>query len=199
MADDRNSRDKQADDAERRQQERELAEELERTGEPEPAPDAERLVDIEKELNSLEYPSTGAEIVEALGDRVVDSSSETYEVQDVVPDTDEEVFGSPSTVLKQVQRPKVAEAMKRIVETNARVSGEGLGDSQRKAYEKTLRRLRDISPKDDDEGVEFIADWIVEKLESEKKLPGSRVVRKEAAKFCRKSGYTVRNDDWLGV
>jgi len=44
-----------------------------------------------------------------------------------------------------------------------------------------------------------MGDWIVEQIREKEKKPGSRAVRREAAKFCRANGYEVRNDEWLGV
>lgn len=199
MADNKNSRDKKADDEARRQRERDLATELERSGETEPPIDTSELAYVETQLEGLEFPKTGAEVVERIGDESVEASSGTYSLGELVPETDAEVFGSPSEVRAQIQRPKVAAAVKRVVEAVAESPNSEFGASQRDAYEKTLRELRRIDADDNDEGVEYIADWIVEYVEQKSKLPGSRLVRKEAAEFCRKNGYSVRNDDWLGA
>lgn len=199
MADDKKSRDKQARDEKRRQMKRDQDEAQRRMGEPEPPIDEADLADIETELDSIEYPATGAEVVEAVGDHTVKSVSGSYRVEELVPDTDAETFESPSAVRAQVQRPTVAASMKRIVEAANTLQHADFGESQREAYEKTLRELRGIDADDDDEGVEVIADWIVESIHEKEKLPGSRVVRKRAAKFCRENGYEIRNDEWLGV
>ncbi|MFP4188332.1 MAG: hypothetical protein ACLFR5_02865 [Halobacteriales archaeon] len=199
MADDKKSRDKQAHDQERRQRERALEEQLERMGEPEPPIPDENIADIEKELGGLEYPATGAEVVESVGGHVIESVTEDYRVEELVPDTEEEKFGSPSEVRERIQRPTVAEAMKRVVEASETVQHTGFGESQREADEKTFRELKTIDAEDEDEGVQAIADWIVEKIREKEKLPESRDVRRQAAKFCRANGYSVRNDEWLGI
>ena len=199
MADNKSSRDKQAHDDEKRQMKRDQDEARRRMGEPEPPIDEADLADIETQLDSLRYPATGADVVEAVGDHTVKSVSGSYTVEELVPDTDSETFESSSEIRAQVQRPTVAAAMKRIVEAADTLQHAEFGESQRDAYEKTLRELREIDADDDDEGVEVITDWIVESLHEKEKLLGSRVVRKRAAKFCRENGYEVRNDEWLGV
>ena len=198
MADDKNSRDKQARDDEKRQLQRDIEEAHERMGEPEP-PIEEELEEIEKELDALEFPVTGAGVVDAVGEKVVESAARRYGVKELVSDTEAEKFGSPSVVLSRIKRPTVARAMKRIAEAVDEVPNAEFGRSQREAYEKTLRELKDIEADDEDEGIEVVADWIVEKIHEDGKIPGSRAVRRRAAKFCRANGYEVRNDDWLGV
>lgn len=199
MADDKKGRDKKARDAERRQRERDITAELERGDETEPPVDAAELGDFEAELDSLTFPATGTEVIAAGGDREVESVDGTYTLEELVPDTDVETFDSPSAVRVRVQRPTIAAAMKRIVEASETLQNEGLGGSQREAYERTLRELKAIDADDDDEGVRAISDWIVERIRDEEELPGSRAVRRQAAKFCRANGYQVRNDEWLGI
>ncbi|WP_137286312.1 DUF5789 family protein [Halorussus salinisoli] len=199
MADNKKGRDKQADDAERRQRERDVAAELSRGDEVEPPVEAGELADIETELESLEFPATGTEVVAAVGDREVESADRTYAVEELVPDTAEETFDSPAAVRTRVQRPTVAAAMKRVVEANEKLPNANLRGSQREAYEKTFRELEAIDADDDDEGIQAIGDWIVEQINDKEKLPGSRGVRRQAAKFCRANGYQVRNDEWLGI
>ena len=199
MADDKRGRDKQAQDADRRQRERDVVAQLERGDETEPPVERGELDEFEAELESLAFPATGAEVVSAVGDREIESTEGVYTVEELVPATDEETFDSPDTVVVRVQRPTVAAAMKRIVEANETVQHVDLGESQREAYEKTLRALKAIDADDDDEGVRAITDWIVERIREKEKLPGSRAVRREGAKFCRANGYPIRNDEWLGV
>ena len=199
MADDKRGRDKQARDAERRQQARDLATELERREETEPPIDDAELDEFEGELDRLEFPATGAEVVAVVGDREVDSLEGTFPVAELVPDTDEVIFEAPAAVRARVQRPTVAAAMKRILEAADTYPKADLDTSQREAYEKTVRELKAIDADDEDEGVRYITDWIVEKVHDKEQLPGSRAVRREAAKFCRQNGYQVRNDDWLGI
>ena len=199
MADDKQGRDKQAHDAERRRQERDIADELERGNETEPPVEAAELADFEAELDSLAFPATGTEVVEAVGDREVESVDGSYTVEELVPETDEETFDSLATVRLRVQRPTVAAAMKRIVEASEALPNADLRGSQREAYEKTLRELESIDADDDDEGIRVVTDWVVERIRDKEKLPGSRDVRRRAAEFCRANGYQVRNDDWLGI
>ena len=199
MADDKKSRDKQAHDQERRQRERALEEQLERMGEPEPPIPEEGLAEVEEELDNIEYPATGAEVVESVGEHVVESLTDNYHIQELVPDTEDEEFESPSELRRRVRRPTVAEAMKRVVEAGETVQHAEFGSSQLEAYEKTFRELKTIDAEDEDEGVRAIADWIVEQIHQKEKLPGSRDVRRQAAKFCRANGYSVRNDEWLGI
>ena len=199
MADDKAGRDKQARDEENRQRQRDLAAELERADETEPPVDDAELGDFESELGALEFPATGAEVVAAVGDREVESSEGTYDVGELIPEADAETFDAPAAVRERVRRPTVAAAMKRIVEASETLPNADLRGSQRDAYEKTLRELKAIDADDDDEGVRAISDWIVERIRDKEKLPGSRAVRREAAKFCRSNGYQVRNDEWLGV
>jgi len=199
MADDKRGRDKQAHDAEKRQQEREIDAELERGDEIEPPVEAEELADFEAELEALPFPATGIEVVAAIGDREIDSVEGSYSIEELVPETDEETFDSPAAVRVQVQRPTVAEAMKRVVEASETLRNTDFSWTQRKAYEKTFQELKAIDADDDDEGIQAITDWIVERIHDNEKLPTSRAVRREAAKFCRANGYQVRNDEWLGI
>jgi len=199
MADDKSGREKQAHDADRRQRERDIVTALERGDETEPPVEGDVLDDLESELDALEFPATGREVVSAVGDRTVDSPAGTYAIEELVVDGDAETFESPAALRVRVQRPTIAAAMKRILEASETVPTAELGRSQREAYERTLRELKAIDAVDDDEGIEAITDWIVERIHEKQKLPGSRAVRREAAKFCRASGYQVRNDEWLGV
>lgn len=199
MADDKSGRDKQARDAERRQREREIGTELERMGETEPPVEARELAVFEGELEAVTFPATGAEVVAAIGDREIESVEGSYSIAELVPETDEETFDSPTAVRVQVQRPTVAAAMTRVVEASTALRNGEFGWTQRKAYEKTFRELKAIDGDDDDEGIKAVSDWIVERIRDKGTLPTSRAVRREAAKFCRANGYQVRNDEWLGI
>ena len=64
---------------------------------------------------------------------------------------------------------------------------------------KTFEPLRDLDGDDDDALVSAVADWNTEQIHENDKVPGSRSVRRQAAKLCRANGYQIRNDDWLGV
>lgn len=199
MADDKRGRDKQAHDEERRQQERELATELERGGEIEPPVDSEALADFETKLEALTFPATGTEVVAAIGDREIESVEGRYQVEELVPETDEETYDSPDAVRVHIERPTVAAAMKRVVEASETLRNTEFSWTQRKAYEKTFQELKAIDADDDDEGIQAIREWIVERIRDKERLPTSRAVRREAAKFCRANGYQVRNDEWLGI
>ena len=195
MADNKRGRDKQADDERRRQRERDIVAELERSDETEPPVGSEALDALEPELETVTFPATGAAVVDAVGDRPLGPAT----VADFLPETETETFEDPEAVQLRLRRPTIASAMKRVVEANATVSNDRLSDSQREAYERTFRELRDVDAVDEDEGIGAVADWIVEQIEGGEKLPGSRAVRRQAAKICRANGYQVRNDEWLGV
>ncbi|WP_324665979.1 DUF5789 family protein [Haloarcula sediminis] len=195
MADNKSGRDKQADDERRRQRKRDIVAELERGDEKEPPIEPEALAELEPELETLTFPATGADVVDAVGDRPLGPAT----VADFLPETDTETFEDPEAVQLRLKRPTIAGAMKRVIEANATISNDRLSDSQREAYERTFRELRDVNAVDEDEGIGAVADWIVEHVEERETLPGSRAVRRQAAKICRANGYEVRNDEWLGV
>jgi hypothetical protein len=199
MADDKKGRDKQAQDAEKRQRERDLETELERGDETRPPVDAVDLVGLEAELEDLPFPLTGSEVVAAVGDREVKSATGSYTIEELVPETDEETFDAPDAVRVHIQRPTVAAAMKRVLEASETLRNTEFGWTQRKAYEMTFQELEAIDADDDDEGIRVVSDWIVERIREKEALPSSRAVRRRAAKFCRANGYQVRNDEWLGV
>lgn len=199
MADDKRGREDQARNEERRQRAREIAAELERGDEPEPPIEPAELADIESALKPLSFPATGAEIVETVGGREIESLDGPYTVEQLVPDTDKESFDTPQSVRARVQRPTVAAAMKQVTEAAVALRNAELSGSQREAYEKTFRELRAIDADDEDEGIQVIADWIVEQIDETGSLPGSRAVRRQAAKYCRSNDYEIRNDEWLGI
>jgi hypothetical protein len=199
MADDKNGREKQAQGADKRQRERDIDVEVERGDEPEPPVEAAELNDFESELESLAFPATGTETVATVGDREIESANGSYTIEELVPETDEETFDSPAAVRVLVQRPTVAAAMKRVIEASKTLPNTDLPWSQRKAYEMTFQELKAIDADDDDEGIQAISDWVVERIRTKEKLPSSRDVRRQAVKFCRANGYQVRYDEWLGV
>ena len=199
MADNKRGRDDQADNADRRQRERDVLAQLERSDETEPPVDPSELEFLSTDLDAVTVPATGADVVAAIGDRTIASAVGTERVADLLPETDTETFDAPEAVQLRVQRPTIARAMKRVVEAHATIATDRLRNSQREAYERTFRELRDIDAVDDDEAIGTIADWIVDRIEENGKLPDSRDVRRQAAKVCRASGYQVRNDEWLGI
>lgn len=199
MADDKAGREDQARDEENRQRRRDVDAELERGDEPEPELDTADLGEVETELERLEFPTTGAEIVSRIGDREIASPAERYTVEQLVPDTDRAVFDSPDRVRVRIQRPTVAAAMKRIVEASEALPNEELDGSQYDAYERTFQELKRVSPDDDDEAIAEVRDWVVERIREKGKLPTSRGIRRQAAKVSRREGHRVRNSDWLGI
>ena len=199
MADDKSGREKQAADEDRRAREREITAELERGDEAEPPVDAAELVDLEAALEPLTFPATGRELIAAVGDREIDAAGDTYAVADLLPDADMESFDAPAVVSERVRRPAVATAMKRVVEAASTLPDEEFGRSQHEAFERTFRALSDINEVDDEGPVRAIADWVVDRIRERETVPGSRDVRREAAKHCRAHGYEVRDDEWLGV
>jgi hypothetical protein len=199
MADNKRGREKQARDVARRQRERDVAAHLDRGDEPEPGVDPETLDALEAELAAVEFPAPGEAVVEKVGDMTVPATERTYTVEDLLPASPLETFDSSGEIRERVERPTVATAMKRIVEASEPIRDDPIRRSQRDAYETTLRALRAIDADDEDEGIRTITDWIVERIETKGKLPGSRDVRRQAAKFCRAEGYEIRNDEWLGV
>ncbi|WP_459195123.1 DUF5789 family protein [Halosimplex sp. J119] len=199
MPDDKAGREKQARDEENRQRMRAMLEELERGDETEPPVDEEELDDLDQELQTAEFPATGLDVVEAFGYHEVETEEGTYELAELVPQTEDVTFESAEEVRMRVQRPTVAAAMKRVTEAAGRLDNARLDGSQRKAYERTFRELKAVDIVDDDEGITAVADWIVARIEEKGKLPGSRDVRRQGAKVCRESGYEISNDEWLGV
>lgn len=198
MPDDKRGRDKQAHDASNRRWARDIAQELERMDETEP-PVAEADIDFEAELEALDYPVTGREVLDAVGDREVQSDEGAHTVDELVPETDAVTYESAEVVRTRVRRPTVAAAMKRVLEASRSLPDGILGGSQWEAYEKTFRELAAIDARDQDEPVEAVADWIVEEISDGEQLPGSRGVRREAARYCRENGYEIRSNDWLGI
>lgn len=198
MADDKRGRDKQAHDAADRRWERDIAQELERMDETEP-PVSDTDIDFQEILETIEFPATAREVLEAVGDRQVESDERTHSVAELVPDTDSVTYESPDVVLTRVRRPAVAAAMKRVLEASRSLPKGKLGGSQWEAYEKTFRALAAIDASDDDEPIEAITDWIIEQISNDEQLPGSRAVRREAANYCRDKGYEIRTDEWLGI
>jgi len=199
MADDKRGREKQARDAERRQQERDIETERERGDEREPPVEATTLGDIETALESVEFPATGTDVVAAIGDHTIESRGERYAIEALVPETERETFDSQTAARAAVQRPTVAAAMKRVVESIGTRPDVEFDWSQRNAYELTFRALGSIDADDDDEGITVIGDWIVDRVRETGTLPSSRAVRRRAAEFCRTNGYQVRVDEWLGM
>lgn len=199
MADDKRGREKQARDAEQRQRERDMTTERERGNEREPPISSATLDTFESELESIAFPATGTEVVTTVGDHEVVSATGSYTIESLVPDTDTEIFDSPAAVSAQIRRPTVAAAMTQVIEASKTLRNTELPWSQRMAYKTTFGELEAIDADDNDEGIQVMSDWIREYIRDKERLPGSREVRRQAAKFCRSNGYSIRNDEWLGI
>jgi len=167
--------------------------------ETEPPVEDDALDELEPELAAVSFPATGHEVVAAVGDRELETPAGPRQVAELVPDSDEERFEEPAAVRALVARPTVAAAMKRVVEAAETLPNHEPARSQRDAHERTFRALASVDATHEDAPVGIIADWIVERIHDKEKLPGSRDVRRQAAKHCRSEGYAVRNDEWLGV
>lgn len=105
MADDKKGRDKQAHDQERRQRERELEEARDRADEAEPAHDepGEELGDLDEALEAHDYPTTTEDLIEAHGDREVETQGGWKSVDEVLGPIDNETFDSADDVRSRIQ------------------------------------------------------------------------------------------------
>ncbi len=101
MADDKNGRNKQADDERRRQRERDVAEARARGDEAEPA--GEELGDLDGALRDHDYPTTGEQLIEAYGDRTVESKGGWRSLEDILTPAAGETFDSPDDVRTRIQ------------------------------------------------------------------------------------------------
>jgi hypothetical protein len=199
MADDKDGREAQARNEADRQRRRDVEAELERSDESEPPIDDADLAQLELDLASVAFPATGAAVVSTVGDREVRADADRYAVEQLVPETDAVRFGSPADVTSRVRQPTVAAAMKRIAEAAGSLPSETLDGSQYDGYERTFRELERIDPVDGDEPVGVVCDWVVKRIREKETLPSSRAVRREAGTTCRRAGYEVSNDEWLGI
>ncbi len=199
MADDKRARDKQARDADNRQRMRDVVAQQTRADETEPAVETETLDEITTVIDSVDFPATGSDILASLDETALDTADGSFDLEALLPDSDAERFDTPASVRRRVRRPVVAAAMKRVVAAVETLPHTQLRGSQRDAYERTFRELESIAYDDDDEVVQTISDWIVDRIHEDETLPGSRAVRRQAATVCRASGHEVSNDEWLGV
>ena len=105
MPDNKRGRDKQADDEERRQREREFAEARDRADEAEPTHDepGEQLGDLDEPLENHDYPTTKDELVEAFGDREVQTQGGRKSIEDVLAPLDNELYESADDVRTRIQ------------------------------------------------------------------------------------------------
>ncbi len=98
MADTKDSRDKQAQDQDRRQRLRALEEALERADEPEP-----RITrPLDEALEEQEYPMTAASLLEAFGDRMVRTPEGAEPLDEVFASVGDETYDSAAAVRARV-------------------------------------------------------------------------------------------------
>jgi hypothetical protein len=105
MADNKNVRDKQADDEERRQRERELQEARDRADEPEPidSESNDQLGDLDEELEYHDYPTTTDELISAYGDHEVETQGGSKTIKEVLAPIDNELYKSADDVRNRIQ------------------------------------------------------------------------------------------------
>ncbi|HET7323234.1 MAG TPA: hypothetical protein VFJ06_02760 [Halococcus sp.] len=105
MADNKKGRDEQADDQERRQRERELEEARDRADETEPPRDepGETLGDLDEALENHDYPTTTDELIEAYGDREVESRGGSKSIDELLAPIDDETYDSPDEARNRIQ------------------------------------------------------------------------------------------------
>ena len=101
MADNKKGRDKQADDEERRQRERELEEARDRADEAEPGA---TLGNLDETLENHNYPTTTDELIEAYGDREVESQGGSKSINELLASNDDETYDSPDEVRNRIQK-----------------------------------------------------------------------------------------------
>lgn len=105
MADDKEGREKQADDAERRQREREVEEARDRADEAEPmrTDSSDQLGDLDAALETLDYPTTTADLVAAVGDYEVETQRGWDSLEDVLTPEEDRTYNSAEDVRRRIQ------------------------------------------------------------------------------------------------
>lgn len=105
MADDKDGRDKQADDQERRQRERMKEEALNRSDEEDPTLLSEegQLGHLDGVLANLDYPVTTEELIDAYGDNEIVTQDGTETLEEVLTDTGNQTFDSPEDVRARIR------------------------------------------------------------------------------------------------
>lgn len=105
MGDNKKGRDKQADDQERRQRERELQESRDRADEPEPidTDPSEQLGELDDELEDHDYPTSTDDLIEAYGDREVETQSGSTSIEEILAPINNELYESADDVRNRIQ------------------------------------------------------------------------------------------------
>ena len=104
MTDEKRGRDEKTDDEERRQPERKREEVRDRGHEDEAMagdPDR-RLGDLDKALETQDYPITTNELAEAYGDYDIETQHGTRSLEEVLASTDDQTFVSADDVRSRV-------------------------------------------------------------------------------------------------
>lgn len=104
MTDDKQSRDKKADDEERRQPEREREEVRNRVEEDEPKQGnhSHQLGDLDEVLEAQNYPTATDELVEAYGDYVIQTQHGEESLEEVLASTDNQMYDSADDVRRRI-------------------------------------------------------------------------------------------------
>lgn len=105
MPDDKRSRERQAADEERRQRERELDEARDRADEAEPVhgEPGERLGELDEALHHHDYPTTTHELIEAYGDREIQTRGGQTSIEEVLEPIEDERYDFPDDVRSRLQ------------------------------------------------------------------------------------------------
>lgn len=104
MPDDTRDRDEKTDDEERRQPEREQEEVRDRAHEDRamPGDPNQRLGELDKALETQEYPTTTNELIEAYGDHDIETQHGTESLEEVLASTDDQTFVSADDVRSRI-------------------------------------------------------------------------------------------------
>lgn len=104
MTDDKQGRDEKTDDEERHEPERKREEERDRGHEDRAmAGDPDRRLDqLDKPLETQEYPTTTNELVEAYGDHDIETQHGTKSLEEVLASTDDQTFDSADDVRSRI-------------------------------------------------------------------------------------------------
>lgn len=105
MADNNTAREARQDDAERPQREREFEEARDRADEAEPVQQApgEELGSLDEALESHDYPTTTDALIEAYGDRQVETRGGRTSIEEVLGPIDDERYDSADDVRNRIQ------------------------------------------------------------------------------------------------
>jgi hypothetical protein len=103
MADDKNSRDKQASDREKRQRKREIEEERERAGEGEPE-GRWTQGELEDALEDYDYPTTADELIDEYGEYEVETNEGWKTVNELLSSVGDSEYESAEEVQLKLRK-----------------------------------------------------------------------------------------------